>query len=285
MVDLKITIHPLFFVFGLYFAFIGKVFSFLIYTLVAVMHEMGHYFASIKLGYKLNRITLMPYGAIITGDITGLLYKDECKISLAGPLLNLITALFFVALWWFIPEVYAYTDIIVSASLSLAVINLLPCYPLDGGRFLLATLSLYLNRKTAKKIVSLLGVLLALVLIALFIFSLFNTPNVTLIFFALFMLIGTFSTSEKNSYVKAYSNVSFSKDNKPKLIKRIAVPSNLLIKDLYSIIDSNFYYEVKVIDDNNNNFILLEGDDLQALLTENSIYSTIKDGIKKSPTN
>ena len=285
MVDLKITIHPLFFVFGLYFAFIGKVFSFLIYTLVAVMHEMGHYFASIKLGYKLNRITLMPYGAIITGDITGLLYKDECKISLSGPLLNLITALFFVALWWFIPEVYAYTDIIVSASLSLAVINLLPCYPLDGGRFLLATLSLYLNRKTAKKIVSLLGVLLALVLIALFIFSLFNTPNVTLIFFALFMLIGTFSTSEKNSYVKAYSNVSFSKDSKPKLIKRIAIPSNLLIKDLYSIIDSNFYYEVKVIDDNNNNFILLEGDDLQALLTENSIYSTIKEGIKKSTTN
>ena len=186
MADLKISIHPLFFIFGLYFAFIGKVFSFLICTIVALEHELGHFFASSKLGYKLNKITLMPYGAIIKGDDINLKYKDECKIALAGPIINLITALIFTALWWFIPDTYAYTDLIVFTSVTLAVINLLPCYPLDGGRFLLATLSLFTTRKKARTIVSIISLVFALLLFFLFIYSLFidshnNTKKVSIL--------------------------------------------------------------------------------------------------------
>ena len=143
MDKLKFTIHPLFFIFGLYFAFIGKVFSFLVYTLVAVMHEFGHFYASSKLGYKLNRIVLMPYGALISGNLEDVSYKDEALIALAGPLVNTITALFFAGLWWFFPSTYPYTELAFFASISIAIINLLPCHPLDGGRFLSSTLSLF----------------------------------------------------------------------------------------------------------------------------------------------
>ena len=185
MADLKFKIHPLFFVFGLYFALIGKVFSFLIFTLVALEHELGHFFASQKLGYKLNKITLLPYGAIIKGDLLGLKYKDECKIALAGPLINFYTALLFIALWWIFPSLYTYTDVIVFASVSLAVINLLPCYPLDGGRFLYATLSIYFSRKTAKLVVNILGITLSLILMGLFVYSIFTSLNITILFFSL----------------------------------------------------------------------------------------------------
>ena len=197
MARIKITIHPLFFIFGLYFALIGKVFSFLVFTITAGIHEYGHYIASEKAGYKLNRITLMPYGAVISGDLTGLSYVDECKIALAGPLTNAIIALFCVALWWFIPDVYPYTELIVLANTSIAIVNLLPAYPLDGGRFLYATLCLIMKRKTARIIVKGLGLLLSLTLLALFIYSCFTTVNITILFFSLFTLFGVFFQSKQ----------------------------------------------------------------------------------------
>ena len=79
---MKFSIHPLFFVFGLYFALTGKVFLFLTATLTALLHEFGHALAAEKLGYKMNKITLMPYGAVVNGAIGGLSYKDE--VSVAG---------------------------------------------------------------------------------------------------------------------------------------------------------------------------------------------------------
>ena len=100
MAGLKFSIHPLFLAFGIYFAFTGKVFSFIIYTLSAVIHEVGHYNQSEKLGYGLKKIVLMPYGALIQGDLDGVRYKDECKIALAGPLYNFLIAIFFIAFWW-----------------------------------------------------------------------------------------------------------------------------------------------------------------------------------------
>ncbi len=278
MVDLKFTIHPLFFIFGLYFAFIGKVFSFLIYTLVAVMHELGHFFASSKLGYKLNKITLMPYGAIIKGDVSNLKYKDECKIALAGPFINLTTALVFVSLWWFIPEIYAFTDLIVYASVSLAIINLLPCYPLDGGRFLFATLALFLSRKKAKLIVKILGLIFASLLLILFIYSLFTVPNISILFFSLFMFFGVFGGSNQNSYIRSYVDYSARLDKKPKVVKKIAINEDNLVKDLFTLIDNNFYYEIIIIF-NSGYTITLNHNEVLSLLLEDNIYLPIKESL------
>ena len=46
-------VHPLFIIFGIYFAFTGKVFSFISYTLCACIHELGHSIVAEKLGYRL----------------------------------------------------------------------------------------------------------------------------------------------------------------------------------------------------------------------------------------
>ena len=277
MANLKFVIHPLFFIFGLYFAFIGKVFSFLVFTLVALIHEFGHYIASSKLGYKLNRIVLMPYGAIISGDTDFLRYKDECKIALAGPLINFLIAIFFVALWWFIPTIYSYTDIIVVASLSIAIINLLPCYPLDGGRFLCATLSLLVNRKTALKIVRVIGIIVSIVFFALFIYSLFVKPNFTVLFFALFMFVGAIDKNKKNCYIKTAYAFLDENYKKPKIVKKIALSSECLVKDIYPFIDGNFYCEILILNERRKAIYTLSGNELQNTLVNSDIYKKLKD--------
>ena len=131
MGGVRLKVHPLVFPFAFYFALTGRIWVFLVYTVSAVIHELGHSFVATKLGYRLNKITLMPFGAVISGNSCDFRPADEIKIALAGPLLNLAVGLLFVALWWFFPESYAFTDLAAEASFSLALVNFIPCYPLD----------------------------------------------------------------------------------------------------------------------------------------------------------
>ncbi len=133
---LRFTVHPLFLLFGAATAFTGQLFAFLAATVAAVEHECAHAFAARRFGFSLDRVVLMPYGAVISGDLSGMTPKQELAVCAAGPLVNAVTALFFAALWWLYPETYPYTDVAAQVSLSLAVVNLIPAFPLDGGRVL-----------------------------------------------------------------------------------------------------------------------------------------------------
>ena len=66
---LRFTAHPLFLAVGVWYCFKGELTLFLLSCLVAVQHECAHAFAAAKLGYKLNKIVLMPFGAVIDGDL------------------------------------------------------------------------------------------------------------------------------------------------------------------------------------------------------------------------
>ena len=125
MGKLKFRVHPLFILFGIYFAFTGKVFSFLTYTLCALIHEMGHSISAEKSGYRLVNVTLMPFGAVVKGDISGMGYKDEIRVALAGPVINFCIGVSILALWWLFPETYPYTEIAVTANFALCFINLI----------------------------------------------------------------------------------------------------------------------------------------------------------------
>jgi stage IV sporulation protein FB len=283
MVKLRFRIHPLFLIFGIYFAFTGKVFSFLVFTFTAVIHEIGHFIASEKHGYALKRITLMPYGAIIEGNSLDIKLKDEISIALAGPLLNFMVAIIFIAIWWIFPVTYAYTDLAVFANLSIAIINLLPCYPLDGGRVILALLSLKLKRSLALKIVKILGVVISLIGVGLFICSIYIKVNFSLLFFSTFIFVGAVSKSQDGRYLKIFENLKYKKVTSPKEIKNVIISIEQPIKKLYSIISGDYYYVITVIDGDKK--ILLEGEELYRILSENSGYESLLNSIKKVHEN
>lgn len=275
MAGLKISIHPLFFIFGLYFAVTGKVFSFLICTFTAILHELGHSYVSEELGYKLKRIVLMPYGAVISGDLRGLKYRDEIRIALAGPLLNLCIGLFFMALWWLVPEIYPFTESVVYSNISLALINLIPAYPLDGGRILLSTLSLYVSRKTAIKVVKITGGVFTAALFALFIISVFFRLNLTLLFFALFILTGLINRDEKNSYMRIYSNIYESSLKRGCEVKKLALLKSTPIKRVMKLLDGDSLYEIDVLFGSAEEVKLLSVTEVMDMLENASPYSSV----------
>ena len=140
-----LKVHPLFLLLGVYYCFIGELPLFLLSALVALQHECAHAFAAAKLGYRLDRVVLMPYGAVIDGDLSGISFKDEIFVAVWGPLCNLVTAAGFAALWWIYPTAYAFTDTACYVSLAVALVNLIPAYPLDGGRVLRAALAMHFD--------------------------------------------------------------------------------------------------------------------------------------------
>jgi Zn-dependent protease/CBS domain-containing protein len=124
-----------------------------------VLHELGHALVSMHAGIPTKAIILLPIGGITLLDETqqppetgAQTWKRDIRIALAGPLVNLVIA--FVAgsiLLAVAPEIqlwakpYVHSNnlprSLVWANLWLALFNLLPAYPLDGGRVLRAVFS------------------------------------------------------------------------------------------------------------------------------------------------
>lgn len=271
---LKLKIHPLFVLFGVFYALTGRVLLFVIYTCSALLHEIGHSIVAGNCGYALNKITLFPFGAVVSGNLDGLKCRDEIKIALAGPITSFMVGIFFVALWWVFPELYAYTDIVAQANLAIGLVNFLPIMPLDGGRVLSATLSLWIKKEKAQKVCKIFGGLLSAVLFALFIYSCFNTLNLSILFFALFVLVGTFEERSKSKYVRIYSGVSTSMMKRGAIIKRIAVDKSMTIKRLISVLDVECLNEV-VVFDGKKQIKVLSQDNLSEILQKGELYSPL----------
>jgi Zn-dependent protease/CBS domain-containing protein len=124
-----------------------------------VLHELGHALVGVRVGVPAKAIILLPIGGVTLLDETqrplepgGITWKRDIRIALAGPLVNLVIAvaaggiLLAVApeiQLWAKPYVYSgnLPRSLVWANLGLALFNLLPAYPMDGGRVLRALFS------------------------------------------------------------------------------------------------------------------------------------------------
>ena len=209
----------------------------------------------------------MPFGAVVSGNIEGLKFSDQIKIAFAGPFINVAISLLFIALWWIYPECYAYTDVIVGSNLSMALINLLPIYPLDGGRIVFSCLANKVGYNKAFTFCKILGGAFSLMLLCGFVACIFSgVYNFSLMFFALFVCFGTFSRERENRYVKIFDCSSTENLKRGMIVVRHAVDKDITIKRLLLVLDERAINEVEVFD----------GDKKIAMLTQKQIEEIIK---------
>lgn len=180
---MKIKLHPLFLAYALTVTVLGGFFILIASLFAVFLHEAAHARAAASRGYRLDDITLMPYGASL--KIYGrLAEKDALAVLSAGIIANFVFVIITAALWWLIPEAYPYTYPLVNANIVIGGINLLPCLPLDGGRLF----DLLIKNKKLKTFVNLAAGISAIALfVALFIVSCFNKINFSFLVFALFL--------------------------------------------------------------------------------------------------
>ncbi|MDE7406610.1 MAG: site-2 protease family protein [Clostridiales bacterium] len=247
--EMRIYISPIMFVMALYFVGVGMAYEFCCSLTAVLLHECAHARVAKKLGYELNVIKLMPYGAALCGDVQ-LRPKDEVVIALAGPLFNLFIAVAIAAVWWLLPSSYMFTQAFCYGNVYIGLFNLLPVYPLDGGRVMLGILSGKLKRKTACRVMRVISIVFGLAAITLFALSAVSSLNLCLLSVGLFMTVSAFIPDGKVKYRALFAAGNRAERIKtPLQVRRYALSSRALLSDALSSLDADKYTEYTVLDD------------------------------------
>lgn len=223
------------------------------YSIAMVLHELAHYAVAKKLFYRCNEIRISIFGAVLYGDFQDVAGSDRIKIALAGPLANLVLALVCLSMWWIKPESYYFTDMFFTSNVSMACVNLLPCYPLDGGRVLTGVLEKkYPNG--ALKCTKICTYVFSAALFGIFAVSLFTRHNLFAVgLFAICLMSGAFTKSGGECYVKttfAQNRRKFLKKGMEK--KTLVFDSACRLSDVVKRMQGNYLYCLEVVDVNMN---------------------------------
>jgi Zn-dependent protease/predicted transcriptional regulator len=220
-----------------------------------LIHELGHALTAKKFGIKTKDITLLPIGGLARLERLPEKPSEELAVAFAGPFVNIVLA-FITSLFITLPntpeEMIGQLENGVNANnfflnfylvnIVLAIFNLIPAFPMDGGRVLRALLSYKLERHYATKIAARIGQVLALGFIFLGFFS-----NPILIFIGLFVFMGAQIESE-------YTETKY-------MLKGYKV-RDVLMKQ-YPTIDYNETLETAVklmLDSQNKHFLVTKND-------------------------
>lgn len=252
----KFSIHPISIIVWVWLFLVTGVVVASNYLLAIFLHEMGHYLVAKKLGYKLSKFSLSPYGAQLNYKNQNFQSQDEIKIALAGPMANLISIFLIFSIWWIAPTTYFFTSSFVEISLIIALFNLLPAYPLDGGRVFVCLSSMIFEKKTAKKITVVFNVLLSILFFALFCFCAFVDFNPSLLLFSVFLVVGILDFN----FVSKYERINiFCKTNKNFIKPNLCiVSSNTTLKELLRKVQTSKTFVFCLILDNGRIIFLSE---------------------------
>lgn len=120
----------------------GIITTILIFVSV-LLHELAHSLVAIREGIPIKKITLFIFGGVAQMEKEPHLPAVEFKIALVGPATSLVLALLFFLVFRLLPPGLAISQVIfflARLNLIVGLINLIPAFPLDGGRVLRAGL-------------------------------------------------------------------------------------------------------------------------------------------------
>jgi len=171
---------------------------------IIVLHELGHALAARYYGIPTRDITLLPIGGVARLERMPDKPVQELVVALAGPAVNVVLAGVFFALALLVGSpapgmAISFTgdvlSLLVSINIGLALFNMLPAFPMDGGRVLRALLAMRLGQARATQVAATIGRGMAIVFVMVALMPVDSlgpvpTGNPMLLLVALFIWIG-----------------------------------------------------------------------------------------------
>ncbi|WGD28946.1 site-2 protease family protein [Ancylobacter sp. WKF20] len=156
--------------------------------LCVLLHEFGHIFAARRYGVKTPEVTLWPFGGIARLERIPEKPSEELVVALAGPAVNVVIALVLLVLLGGDVGMEHIEKIenpqsslmakLAAANIFLVVFNLIPAFPMDGGRVLRALLAMKMGHAQATQAAASIGQALA---VGLGLLGIFGNPMLIII--------------------------------------------------------------------------------------------------------
>lgn len=235
-----------------------------------VLHELGHSLVALRYGIPVADITLYPIGGVARIEKRPSA-RQELGIALAGPMVNVvIAALLYVGLtatgggasfagslrFGGVSTVREFLQTLLSINLGLALFNMVPAFPMDGGRVLRAALALNMPAPRATAIAAGVGQLAAIAAGLAAILS--NPPQWWMMFIAFFVYLGA------GQEAFAYRQAS--------LVEGVPV-RKAMITDFQTLTGGTTLKEAAdaLLSTSQEDFPVVLGDDVQGVLTRDAL--------------
>ena len=236
-----------------------------------LLHELSHSLIARTKDVETTDITLMLFGGLANIEEISKDPKDEVKIAASGPLTSLAIGLIAFFVGSFAPNfiledlrlIILYTG---QLNIFLAIFNLLPAFPSDGGRILRALIAQRTSFRRATEIASRVGKVFAWVFGILG----FISGNFLLVFIAFFIYIGASQEHQFNNIKSALSNLKV-KDLMTREVK--TVPVNMSVHRLIE----------KMFNDKHSGFPVLRYDKVVGIVTMEDAQKISQDEYRNTP--
>lgn len=184
--------------------------------LFALIHELGHLLCGVILDFEVENFEIMPLGfsvefkpnvkdynkKIMKSNI--LTVKKLC-INLAGPMANFIIII--------VSYLFKLQDIIIFSNLIILIINMIPIYPLDGGRVLKNVLKLLFGNQKALKCTNTISNVAVIMLTIISSIGIYYYKNIAILFAIIFVWLLILKENKKfNTYNKIYKAIDKEKN-------------------------------------------------------------------------
>jgi Zn-dependent protease/CBS domain-containing protein len=248
-----------------------------------LLHEFGHALAARAFGIRTPDITLLPIGGVARLQRMPDQPWQELIVALAGPAVNVVIAV--VLVFWLGQR----TDVehlqrlnepgaallakLASVNIGLVLFNLIPAFPMDGGRVLRSLLAMALPYSRATQIAAWIGQALAFV----FGFAgLFTNPM--LIFIAFFIFLG----AQQEAALAQIKDIALSVPvSEAMMTQLVRLPPQATLDDAVEALLRTSQHEFPVVEDDGRILGVLTRDDLIAALKRHGAHAPVVDFMRR----
>lgn len=235
-------------------------------------HEAAHAAAAASLGYRVRELELLPFGGVARIERIGEAGStSEIIMAAAGPLASLVMAAVIYFMSVRAPEWAVMLDFYLRVNLMLALFNLLPGLPLDGGRILRALLATRWDFTSATAVVVNTGKLISLGLVAVTTLDFWLTGTFNVTFFAAAVFL--YAAARTETAVAGFRTMRVLANKKAELMARGVLPTmhftvldSVAARDILRFFGPEQYHVVLVVDKRLR---------LQGTLTETQVWEAL----------
>ncbi|MGA2493961.1 MAG: site-2 protease family protein [Roseiarcus sp.] len=234
-----------------------------------VLHEFGHILVARRYGIQAPEVTLLPIGGVASLQKIPDRPSQEFAIAIAGPAVNFVIAIVLLLLVGSFdsadlarlddPRVSLLARL-ADANLFLAIFNLIPAFPMDGGRVLRALLAMKLGRPRATRIAASVGQAFAF---GLGFLGLFGNP--LLIFIAIFIYVAATGEAQITAVHESARGLSVAEAMETRFA---SLPADARLADAVDALLATAQHEFPVVDGLNKPIGLVTREDIFAALKD-----------------